>query len=216
MIDSSGKEDAMSETTLECQGLPCPQPVLKCKDAVERMNPEHITVVVDNEPAKENVSRFLGTRGYATSVREAAGEYYVSATRTAGAQEDCPDCRIMADHEIAAVGDHKILVFVSSDAIGSGDDNLGAKLMFNFLSTLKELGSELWRIVMVNGAVRLAATGNPCLEPLQALEKDGVSILVCGTCLEHFGLTGQRQVGQVTNMLDVVTSFQLATKTVHV
>jgi sulfur relay (sulfurtransferase) complex TusBCD TusD component (DsrE family) len=69
---------------------------------------------------------------------------------------------------------------------------------------------------LVNGGVRLAVPGSPCLEQLQALEQTGVSILVCGTCLEHFGLTGQRQVGQVTNMLDVVTSFQLATKTVHV
>jgi hypothetical protein len=43
-----------------------------------------------------------------------------------------------------------------------------------------------------------------------------VSILVCGTCLEFFGLTDQRGVGDVTNMLDVVTSFQLASKTIQV
>jgi peroxiredoxin family protein len=58
--------------------------------------------------------------------------------------------------------------------------------------------------------------GSRCLEELQKLEESGVSILVCGTCLEFFGLTDKRAVGDVTNMLDVVTSFQLATKSIQV
>ncbi len=118
--------------------------------------------------------------------------------------------------QLAQIGDQKTLVFLASDVIGSGDDELGAKLMQNFLLTLNELGEELWRIIMLNGAVKLAVPGNPAMETLKKLEDAGVSILVCGTCLEHFGLTGKNGVGQVTNMLDVVTSFQLASKTIRV
>jgi selenium metabolism protein YedF len=216
MVEYPFKEDTMLKTTLECQGLPCPQPVLKCKDAVENGKADHITVIVDNEPAKDNVSRFLHTRGYETSAENNGSEYIVIGIRSQGAPADCPVCEVMSDQELATVGRHKILVFIDADVIGSGDDVLGGKLMVNFLATLKEMGDELWRIVMVNGGVKLAVSGSPCLEPLKALEKDGVSILVCGTCLEFFGLTAGRQVGEVTNMLDVVTSFQLATKTVHV
>ena len=76
------------------------------------------------------------------------------------------------------------------------------------------MGKDLWRVVMVNAAVKLATSGNPHLEALQALEAQGVGVLVCGTCLEFFGLLDKRAVGQTTNMLDVVTSLQLASKVI--
>ncbi len=88
--------------------------------------------------------------------------------------------------------------------------------MQNFLRTLPEMGSTLWRIILLNGGVTLAAEGSPVLEPLQALEKAGVSILVCGTCLEHFGLLDKKAVGETTNMLDVVTSLAVAHKIIRI
>ena len=86
--------------------------------------------------------------------------------------------------------------------------------MGNFLSTLPEM-NELWRIVMVNGGVRLASTPGKALDALKKLEESGVSILVCGTCLEFFHLTEQKQVGETTNMLDIVTSLDLADKVIR-
>ncbi|BCS87147.1 sulfurtransferase-like selenium metabolism protein YedF [Pseudodesulfovibrio sediminis] len=204
----------MSEITLECKGLPCPQPVLKCKESIEDFSPEQIAVTVDNEAAKENVSRFLTVHGYEVKAEEKDADFVVTGHKeNAG---ECKECAVMTDNELADVDKQKILVFIATDTIGVGDDALGASLMYNFLVTLKELGDELWRIVMLNGGVKLAISDNKCLDELKKLEESGVSILVCGTCLEHFGLTGQREVGQVTNMLDVVTSFQLATKTIRV
>ena len=87
--------------------------------------------------------------------------------------------------------------------------------MLNFLATLPEMGPQLWRMILVNGAVRLAVEGSPCLEALQKLEAAGVTILVCGTCLTHFDLLDKKAVGQTTNMLDVVTSLQLAEKVIR-
>lgn len=206
----------MQQVKIECQGLPCPQPVLKVKDVIEKEAPNSIAVLVDNEAAKINVSRFLGTQNYETSMEKNGELFIVTGSRTSLDAEECEECQVMSEAEIAAVTQQKILVFIPSDVVGSGDDELGSKLMYNFLLTLKELGDELWRIVMVNGGVKLTTSDNPCLEVLQQLEEEGVSILVCGTCLEFFGLTGKNGVGDVTNMLDVVTSFQLATKTIHV
>lgn len=206
----------MSEIVLECQGLPCPQPVLKCKQTIEDVAPQKLVVIVDNDAAKENISRFLGTRGYESSVKINDSEFIVTGLKNEAEQTACPTCDAMSDEEIVSSGRQKNLVFIASDVMGSGDDILGSKLMMNFLLTLKEMGDDLWRIVMLNGGVNLAVAGSPCLESLQQLEKSGVSILVCGTCLEHFGLSGANGVGEVTNMLDIVTSFQLATKTIRV
>lgn len=203
----------MSEHELECQGLPCPQPVLKCKEVIENSSPESFSVYVDNEAAKENVSRFLATQGYEAETVPYGDNYKIVGTKSSNT---CDDCEVMDDEAITYLSVQKNLVFIASDVIGSGDDELGGKLMYNFLLTLKEMGNDLWRIVMVNGGVKLAVADSPCMEPLKELENNGVSILVCGTCLEHFGLTDKRGVGEVTNMLDIITSFQLATKTIRV
>jgi len=206
----------MSDIQLECQGLPCPQPVLKCKDVIEKDAPKKLSVVVDNEAAKENVSRFMATHGYEASVEPIGDEFIVTGISSVVSSTDCTICEEMTNDQLNDLGKHKILVFIASDVIGSGDDELGSKLMYNMLLTLKEMGHDLWRIVLVNGGVKLAVPDNPCMEELRKLEKDGVSILVCGTCLEHFGLTSSKGVGEVTNMLDIVTSFQLASKTIRV
>lgn len=206
----------MSEVQLECQGLPCPQPVLKCKEAIEKQAPALISIIVDNEAAKENVSRFLHTQGYDASIEKTGDDFIISGTKETSPNDECDACVKMNDSEIEALSNQKILVFIASDVIGSGDDELGGKLMYNFLLTLKEMGNDLWRIVMVNGAVKLAVPESPCMEELQKLEEQGVSILVCGTCLEHFELMGRQGVGQITNMLDIITSFQLATKSIRV
>ncbi|WP_338666838.1 sulfurtransferase-like selenium metabolism protein YedF [Pseudodesulfovibrio methanolicus] len=204
----------MTDISLDCKGLPCPQPVLRCKEAVEKDGPAQLVVIVDNEAAKENVSRFLTMQGYAVHAEKSGPDFIVTGLRENGAE--CPECAVMSEAELQNADKDKILVFVPTDVIGSGDDTLGGNLMYNFMVTLKELGDELWRIILVNGGVKLAVPGSRCLEELQKLEKSGVSILVCGTCLEFFGLTDKRAVGDVTNMLDVVTSFQLATKSIQV
>jgi selenium metabolism protein YedF len=94
--------------------------------------------------------------------------------------------------------------------MGHGDDELGAKLMVNFLKTLKEMGPDLWRLVFVNNGVKLTISGSEVLPVLKELEDGGVTILVCGTCLTHFNLLDEKQVGETTNMLDIVTAMQVA------
>lgn len=199
---------------IECQGLPCPQPVIKCKNAIESDNPEVIQAVVDNEAAKENVSRFIASKGYTVTISQQGSLFTVTGNKSVtDTPVECEECAIMSDEDLSGISS-KTLVFIDSEYLGKGDDELGSKLMFNFISTLPELGETLWRIIIVNSGVKLATEGNPCLEKLRELEESGVSILVCGTCLDHFNLLEKKQAGQTTNMLDVVTSLQLASKVI--
>jgi selenium metabolism protein YedF len=110
----------------------------------------------------------------------------------------------------------KIMVMVATDQIGHGDDTLGSKLMAAFLKTLKEMGDELWRLVFLNNGVKLTIEGSQTLPTLKELEGDGISILVCGTCLDHYELLEKKQVGETTNMLDIVTSMHLADKVINI
>lgn len=191
---------------LNCLGQACPAPVMKVRDILAAENPASIAVIVDNEAARENVSRFLTYQGFQVTV-EAMGDNF----KVTGRGRDAA-CEVMNKIELAGLdgSGKKILVVIGTDRLGHGDDTLGAGLLLNFLKTLKEMGPDLWRLVMVNNGVKLAVEGAESLPVLQELAGTGVSILVCGTCLNHFNLLDKKQVGDTTNMLDIVTSMQVA------
>ena len=197
-------------TSLDCRGLACPAPVLQTKERVEQAQPKTVTVRLDNEAAMENVTRFLKTQGYSIAVSHEGGEYLVIGNRNEGIASE-------GEKEQTVEGEEqKVMVMVSSDQMGMGDDELGCKLMINFLKTLKEMGSDLWRLVFVNNGVKLTIGGSEAIQDLKDLEDEGIHILVCGTCLSHFNLLEKKDVGQTTNMLDIVTAMQLADKVVNV
>jgi selenium metabolism protein YedF len=157
----------MAEFRVECQGLSCPQPVLKCKKVIDEHHPERLAVLVDNQASLENVKRFLGSQGYEVQgVQEQAGQWEIVATRRE-AHASAPETPTLPSPSSQR---GKTVLFLSSDTIGSGDDVLGAKLMKNFLSTLPEM-DDLWRIICVNSAVRLAVEGSVFLDSLKALER---------------------------------------------
>ena len=194
---------------IDARGLACPAPVLQTKSALEN-KPEDLKIMVDNAAAQQNVQRFLESQGFKTTLEQEGSDFVVTGLcgeSTAARAETTP---------AAKPGTRKIMVLCATDRIGFGDDGLGQKLMINFLRTLKEMGNDLWRLVFVNNGVKLTIDGAQVLEDLQAYENDGINILVCGTCLTHFNLLERKQVGETTNMLDIVTAMQLADKVITI
>jgi len=76
------------------------------------------------------------------------------------------------------------------------------------------MGHELWRLVFINTGIKLTIEGAEALPILQELESEGIPVLVCGTCLNHFGVFEKKRVGETTNMLDIVTGMQVADKVI--
>lgn len=204
----------MAKLELDCKNLPCPQPVIRLKRQLDSGHVDSLTVIVDNEPALENVGRFLTSRGFLVTSEGGEGVWRINAQSDGETSHSkaspAPSTNRPGDE------DARTLVMLLAPVFGSGDDVLGAKLMKNFLMTLPELEGDLWRVVMLNGGVTLSTKDSPVVDDLRRLEQSGVSILVCGSCLEHYGLLAEKAVGQTTNMLDVVTSMQLADKVIRV
>jgi selenium metabolism protein YedF len=197
---------------LDCRGLACPAPVLQTKQLLEKESLAAIKVIVDNEAARQNVTRFLEHQKFQVTVEKLGSDLHLLGTKSGevrAVDKAVPRAEGEAKHK-------KIMVMVASDRMGRGDDELGAKLMFNFLKTLKEMGHELWRLVFVNNGVKLAVEGSETLPILKELEEDGVQILVCGTCLNHFKLLEKKKVGETTNMLDIVTAMQVSDKVISI
>ena len=194
---------------LNCKGLTCPQPVIETKNFLAA-NPqmEALTVEVDNLAAAQNVERFLGTQGFQAAIQGSDPELKIVAQRTAFSS--CgPVLKELMERP------SKTLIMITANTLGRGDEQLGAPLILNFLRTLKEMGDDLWRLVFVNSGVKLTIEGAESLPVLQELHVQGVSILVCGTCLNYFGLIEKKQVGETTNMLDIITSLQVADKVIN-
>lgn len=117
-------------------------------------------------------------------------------------------------HEVQAQNGKKTLVLLATDSLGQGNEELGRKIVINFIRNLKEMGDDLWRLVLLNGAVKLAVEGSEALPQLQELAGEGLGILVCGPCLKTFNLFEKKQVGELTSMMDIVTSMQMADKVI--
>lgn len=199
--------------TIDACGLTCPAPVLLVKDAVEK-GAEALSVLVDNQASCENVERFLSSRGYDVAIKENNGVYTLSA------QGDvAPESVSASEESISKVSagqedTQKVVVLIMSDKLGHGDDELGGKLMANYIKTLKEMGPSLWQLIFVNSGVKLTIDSSPVLEEIKTYSDEGTVVLACGTCLEHFKLMEKKAVGSATNMLDIVMATQAADKVI--
>jgi len=196
---------------LDCRGLVCPAPVLKTREHIKEKSPDFIKVIVDNEAAKENVLRFLESQNFEVNIEAEGADFHLTGQRRV--QGVVPETTVSEGVETEK---KNIMVMVAADRMGHGDDELGSKLMVNFINTLKEMGDELWRLVLVNNGVKLTIEDSEVLPALKDLEADGIQILVCGTCLSYFDLLDKKKVGETTNMLDIVTAMQLADKVINI
>ena len=188
------------EETVDARGLLCPQPVVMTKKKLKEIDSGTFDVLVDNKPSSQNVERFVNNAGCLAEIEEKDGTYIIHVTKGAS-------CAVPEENT-----DKEIVVFIRSDTIGRGDDQLGTILMRSFLPTLLEIDERPKKIVFMNSGVKLTVDGSPLLEFLQQIEKQGIELLVCGTCLDFFSLKEKIQVGRISNMFELVSTLSEADK----
>ena len=97
-------------------------------------------------------------------------------------------------------------ILIQSEVLGRGNDELGMILMSKFLDLLNDSPDKPTALVFWNTGVKLVAEGSWALAHLKKLEKQGVEILACSTCLDFFELTDKQKVGKPTNMVKSIDS----------
>jgi selenium metabolism protein YedF len=199
----------MMSKILDARGLECPKPVLETKKALQTENV--LTVIVDNRAARENVSRLASKSGCQVRIEEKDDGIYIHIEREAGVSEQ--ECSEREDMSVAVGG--KLVLVIASDTVGSGDDELGRILMRAFMPTFLEVEPKPDTIIFINNGVKLTVSDSLVLEDLQALAGEGVEILVCGTCLNYFDLTGDVAVGEISNAYTIAEKMLQANRTVR-
>lgn len=192
--------------SIDARGKRCPIPVILTKQAMAD-GADEIAVTVDNAAAVENLKRLADSQGFSVSAQAQGGDFTLTFLRsTPGAPPDMP---------LPAPNRHTA-IFVGRDVIGSGDRELGTNLMRMFFYTLAQSEDLPHAVLFMNDGVKLPALDGQVAEHLKALQAQGVEILVCGTCLDFYGLSNQLQVGTVSNMYDILSQMQAAAKVITV
>ena len=195
--------------TVNAMGDNCPIPVIKTKKAMQALvGPETIEVLVDNEVAVQNVTKMAESSGGQVHSEKLGDAEYKVTISMQGAPQVQEDTACIPD----AKGD--LVVVVSSDRMGTGNDELGKVLIKGFIFAVTQLDTLPKAMLFYNGGVTLTTEGSPALEDLKSLEAQGVEIMSCGTCLDYYGLKDKLAVGSVTNMYKIVETQAKATKVI--
>jgi len=188
--------------SVDARNMPCPEPVVMTKKALEGLAGSQLIVLVNNPEACQNVERFAQSQGCAVSVAEKDGVFTLEINK---ADPTAPQEKLCAD-----------VLLIASDQLGSGDADLGQLLIATFINTLLEAKARPSKMLFINRGVMLTTEGSRVLDTLQQLEKTEVQIFSCGTCLNHYQLKEKLKVGKITNMYDIVDSLLTAEKVVRI
>jgi len=203
----------MARTTVDARGKTCPQPVIDTRRALAETSAAEIEVLVDTEASAENVARMARSQGCEVRLEDSGmGELRVLLTREIG-----PDESDRRETSPVALGEpaSKVAVFVAADSIGRGDDELGQALTKAFLGTIKDVEPRPTSLLFMNSGVKLVTEGSGALDAIGELEGMGVEVLVCGTCLDFFGLEDKLAVGRVSNMYEITSRMVEADRVVR-
>lgn len=198
--------------TVNAMGDNCPIPVVKTKKAMQALTgPETIEVLVDNEIAVQNVTKMAsGAGGQVSSEKLGDAEFKITICMEGAVKGDTSE-------EAVCVPDARenMVVVVSSDRMGIGNDELGKVLIKGFIFAVTQLDNLPKTMLFYNGGATLTTEGSDSLEDLKSLEAQGVEILTCGTCLDYYGLKDKLAVGSVTNMYSIVETMAKAGKIIR-
>ena len=197
--------------TVNAFDLACPKPLMMAKAKIDE-GARELSVYVDNEIAVKNVSRLAEKYGLNVAVEIIEGGWSVNFSEgdrgvaAAAAPAAAPACTP------AGCG---YAVFIGKDHVGEGDPQLGYNLMKMAIYTLSESEDVPSSVLFMNSGVKLVAGDEQqIIDSVNKLIEKGTEVLVCGTCLDFYGLKEQLKVGEVSNMYDILGRMQEAAKTI--
>ncbi len=200
--------------TVNAVGDACPIPVVKTIKAINTMTEAGtVETHVDNETAVENLTKLAESKGFTSACEKIGDSHYVVRIEV-GSPVSVDENEAGAFCPVTPRKGNTVVAF-ASDAMGSGDDELGHTLMKGFIYALSQLDDLPATLLFYNGGVKLTTEGSVSLEDLKSLEEQGVEILSCGTCLNFYGLTEKLAVGSVSNMYSIVEKLSGADKIIR-
>jgi selenium metabolism protein YedF len=186
---------------VEFINVSCPGPVIGMKKEIDAGTTGSVEIVVDNIPARENVIRFLKSQGKTVDEVLEDGKLITIIANFGDTNATISEIK-------SNIKNSGVSYIINSEVMGSGDDNLGKKLLISFINNLKECKPLPETIFFFNSGVNLCLKNSPAIISLKILVNMGVKIIACGTCTEYLGVTKNIGVGILGNLYDLTTIYQ--------
>ena len=185
---------------VDTRGKKCPIPIIETKKALkETSSGEKFRVLTDSKTSFSNISRFLTDNMIRFSVKEDKGVWTFVVINESGNVALSPaENYCEPDLTEAIKGDYAIAV--TSEFMGSGDDDLGRKLIKSFFVAVSCLDHLPSVMVFYNSGVKLVVKGSEVLDLIKEIEKSGVEVILCGTCVDHYKLGDSIDAGKIGDM----------------
>lgn len=197
---------------IDAIGKACPTPLVLTKKAFDGGESE-VEIVVDNETASINLRKFAETEGLSYEVRKDGNNYVCLLKGKMAGKQSVEELEAGAGCAIDLTGN--FAVFFASESLGVGSDELGFNLAKMAIYTLSQDSDLPKSILFMNGGVKLPCSDvDQIIDSLKEMEAKGVKILVCGTCLDYYGIKDQLKVGEVSNMYNILGEMKAAAKVI--
>ncbi|MCJ7447574.1 MAG: sulfurtransferase-like selenium metabolism protein YedF [Bacteroidales bacterium] len=188
---------------VDTKGQQCPAPIIATKRTLkEAKKGETFLVLTDNRTSLNNLIRFLKDNKTEFSVEEAGDIWTLRITKkTAEVQQT--EAEKYCNTDIPHFTQGNFIIVFSSDKMGEGDEELGHLLMTNFIKAIKDLESLPKTMVFYNNGVKLGSVDSTVSEHLKEIEKMGVGLLFCATCVKYYSIEEKIKTGSLSNMYEI-------------
>ena len=96
------------------------------------------------------------------------------------------------------------------------DNEFGLQMFDKFIHTLEKRDLSAEALCFYTEGVKLLTEDSSLIEGLKLVEKLGMKMVACGSCLEYYGLRDQVVVGEVGGMDDIVKLLRSADNVIRV
>jgi selenium metabolism protein YedF len=196
---------------IDTRGMTCPAPLIATKRALnETDDKEGIRIIIDSRTTFDNVSRFLKDNGALFSSEESNNTWTISISSDKGLS--ATELNSYCDAAIPHFKKGDFIIAFTSDTMGEGDEKLGHLLVENFIKAVKDLNTLPQKIVFYNKGVLLGSEDSTTIGHLKELEKMGVEMLFCATCVNYYSLGEKIRIGILSNMFEIAGVMESAGK----
>jgi len=203
---------------IDAMGKACPVPVVLAKKAAAELASEggELQVLVDNQPACENLRNMAEGNGYTVMEEKIEpGRYQVTIKVPVQEQNQV---QIISVREQTPVKKEEsgLVVVISKDSMGQGSEELGKILIKGFLFSLTQLKNPPKAVLFFNSGVLLTVEGCNTLDDLRELEQAGTQIEICGTCADYYSVKDSIGVGKIVNMMTITERMAYAGSVINI
>jgi len=212
--------------TVDARGHLCPIPIIMLKSAMSELTePTDMQVLTDNEISKNNLLAFFRDNHVTATWEQKDGYWIINATTVNKITVDTVAQETISVPNVAPTQPPSIhqkapqtkdyTIVMKNNKMGLGNDDLGEILLKGFFNAISEVADLPKRIIFYNNGALLVTKNSPFIESIIKLHEKGVDIIICGACVDFFGIKNDIAVGTISNMYTICELLSKTEKVIY-